>query len=768
MKRFLIRTALAAAIATPVSLSASAQNLLEEVIVTAQKREQSATDVPLSITAYNADFLESLGIEEFDRLSAFVPGLVVQEQSPNNPAFVIRGITSDTGSAQRQSRVSVYQDGVDISRSRGSIVELFDVARIEAVKGPQATLFGSAASVGAISVISKKPTDSLEGQVSLGLGNYDQRRFSGVLSGPLMDEMLRARLAVVDKQRNGYINNLDGTSRSQRPGGLVAEDLQGTETFAARLILDSRPMDDLLIEAIVQYQKDTPPGTSFKSAVLAPSGGDTEPYDEAELAPLGARPSEFVGGRLGLKREVESYTLTVTYDLNEDWSLTNINNYREFDSYEIFDADGSWSNLFQAAEDAEGEQWSLELRANYDSGGRWVGFVGASVFDEEGFQRAPAEGDQGVITGVALACILAECTRDEARALLAAPESGELYQAEFTNFGESTSYSVYADATFQWTERFAVTLGGRYVVDEKKSAYAAASDFFLTQVNFGETGNEKIEGDEEDFDAFLPRLILDYDLTQSTMAYLNLGRGHTSELVVVGPDPDATGIAVPDIITTIIPEETVDSAELGFKSVFDDMGLVLAGSVFYQLYNDFQTTIIDDLQTRTVSVDEATMEGVEFEVNWTPTPQWLLFANAAWIEAELESGDVEDPVVNFDGNRFRLQPETSLSAGVRYTFPALSGSIDVGAYWDYRSSVFFEEDNAPKVGIPIKQGAYDLWALQAGYFADSGRYSLRFYIENLEDEEYTIDGGNTGGDLGSPTFIAGSPRFYGGSVTWYF
>ncbi|MDZ7783223.1 MAG: TonB-dependent receptor [Halioglobus sp.] len=327
---------------------------------------------------------------------------------------------------------------------------------------------------------------------------------------------------------------------------------------------------------------------------------------------------------------------------------------------------------------------------------------------------------------------------------------------------------MYADATYRVTDRLSATLGGRWVRDEKKSAYAATSNFPLLQINFGETGNQRIASDTEDFNAFLPRFILDYDVLETTKVYLNLGRGHSSEVIDVGPNPNAEGLGVPDIVTTIIPEETVDSAELGFKSQLVDGNLSLEGSVFYQLYSDFQTSIIDNLQERTVSVEEATMEGVEFAVNYAPTSSWFTFFNVAWIEAELDSGDVEDPVVNFDGNRFRLQPETSLSAGVRYTFSALAGSIDVGAYWDYRSNVFFEEDNAPKTGVEIKQGAYDVWSLRANYLSAGGRYGVELYVNNLLDEEFAIDGGNTGGDLGSPTFIAGPPRFYGGKVTWYF
>jgi len=184
---------------------------------------------------------------------------------------------SPSRSAQRQSRVSIYQDGIDISRSRGAVVELFDIERIEVIKGPQATLFGSAASVGAISVITNKPTDEVEGKASVGAGNFAEQRFGGVVSVPLIGDLLRARLAVIDRQRDGYIENIDGSNRSVRPGGRDAEDLQGKDTFAARLIIDSRPIEDLLLEVIAQYQDDSPPGTAFKSAVLAPAAAIPRP-----------------------------------------------------------------------------------------------------------------------------------------------------------------------------------------------------------------------------------------------------------------------------------------------------------------------------------------------------------------------------------------------------------------------------------------------------------------------------------------------------------
>ena len=146
----------------------------DEIIVTTQKRAQSDRDVPLAISAFNADNLELLGIEQFDDLADFVPGLEVQEQSANNPGFVIRGITSDSGEATIEPRVSIYQDGVSISRSRGSFVEIFD-SQVEVARGPQPTLFGRSALIGAISVTSNAPVlDTASAQLRASYGNFDQ------------------------------------------------------------------------------------------------------------------------------------------------------------------------------------------------------------------------------------------------------------------------------------------------------------------------------------------------------------------------------------------------------------------------------------------------------------------------------------------------------------------------------------------------------------------------------------------------------------------
>jgi iron complex outermembrane receptor protein len=168
MTRFFTRLALAGLAAT-CSTGALAQANIQadppipaaedpnEIIVTAQKREERIENVPVTVTALSGARMAQIGVSELDEVASFIPGLQVQEQSANNPGLVIRGITSDSGSAQQGARVTLYYNGVDISRSRGAWQDLYDLERIEVVKGPQATLFGTAAAVGAISLVSARP-----------------------------------------------------------------------------------------------------------------------------------------------------------------------------------------------------------------------------------------------------------------------------------------------------------------------------------------------------------------------------------------------------------------------------------------------------------------------------------------------------------------------------------------------------------------------------------------------------------------------------------
>jgi outer membrane receptor protein involved in Fe transport len=762
--------------------SGTAQAQTETIIVTAQKTEQEIIDVPLTLTAYSGDALERIGVSEFDELALYVPGLQIQEQSVNNPGFVIRGITSDDGSAQIAPRVSVYQDGVDISRSRGSVIELYDLDRVEVLKGPQATLFGSAASIGAIHVISAAPENEFGGKVMVGYGNYDEMRTDGHITGPIVEDRLLARIAWSYKKRDGYVENIDGAPFSQNPQAEQAPALNGTDTFAGRVFLRFLPSDALKADLIFNYQKDTPTGSSFKSGTLPPTGGSTDPFSYAELGPFGSTSSDFLGGDLGIDREVWSLTLDVDYDFNDAWSVNWTSNYRTFDSLEVFDADGSPAYWLELAEDADGEQWSTEFRVNYDDGGPFRAFVGASYFWERGTQRVPFETDEATFG----ACLAGFCVAPNGAYLALdlnpfsptfqfpvprdlAPDV--IHREEYANRGRNRTFSVYADGSYDITDWLELTVGVRYLHENRLSGFM--SDWMpavLTGASLlpiGYTGGEFLYAEPESFDAVLPRFNLKARLSETANAYVSIGKGRRSPVVNVQGNP-----TVPNaIVTDVLPAEIIWNYEGGVKGVTASGRLQYDAAFFYQDYRNFQTTVFQNGVLVPLNAGTATAWGWEASAVGKPADYIDVFFNIAFIDARFDSTDADGNPQLYAGNRFRLQPKWSASAGFSAHRPVGNlGEAFFTATWTFRSKVFFENENAPKAGLDISEDAVSLLNLSAGLRAFDAGWEIEAYVKNVFNKRYLIDAGNTGGNalFNTPTFIAGPPRFYGVALTGRF
>src|SRR5690606_27090008 len=220
-----------------------ATTAVDDIVVTAQLRAQDPIEVPFALTAYSGDFLENLGVQEFDQLSAFVPGFLVQNQSPNNPGFVMRGITSDSGAATAEPRVSVYQDGVSISKSRGSYVELFDLERVEVAKGPQSTLYGRGALIGAVNLVQNRARlGQFDAEARAEVGNFEYRSVEGFVNLPVGEDFA-LRLATRMKTRDGSVENLTG-----------GDDYNGIETQALRVSAGWMSSDALRVDVIANYQ----------------------------------------------------------------------------------------------------------------------------------------------------------------------------------------------------------------------------------------------------------------------------------------------------------------------------------------------------------------------------------------------------------------------------------------------------------------------------------------------------------------------------------
>ncbi|MEM0984651.1 MAG: TonB-dependent receptor [Pseudomonadota bacterium] len=788
------------------------------VTVTAQKREETEFEVPITLSAITGERLDALRVQNFDQLGELTPGLNVQIISPNNPSFVIRGISSENGNFQDPSRVSVYFNGVDVSRSRGASFELFDLERIETVKGPQATLFGTAALVGAVSVITARPEEGFNGEVRASYGNFNALELGGFVNAG--NEQVQGRLAVKYKVRDGYVDNRGGSAGSQAFAG--ADDLNGVETLAIRPSIRFTPNNRFTADLIYNYESNTPPGTAFVSAVI-PSGGSTDPFRDPDVGgPFGNPLLQFTGigptgpgflpigdteiaahlgdDELGLDRKVHDINISATYELNDAVSLFGLAAYREFDSLELFDVDGSQVPLFEFAEDTEGEQFNFEARLSFDNGGTLKGFIGANYFDEEGSQALRFAFDETIFAACVAAtpfgqpilaptCInpdgsfnrvnLDPMTSAFAPLIPAALGPGIALLGNTSNFGDHDSLSLFADATYTPLPALDLTAGIRFIDETRESGISTVvpnSPLLLLQslavdptnpvmqpilAGFTDTGGA-VSSISDSFDAFLPRFNALYRINDEANVYATISRGRRSPtLSITESDP---------FTPSFIDEEIVWNYEAGFKAFFANGRARLDGAVFFQDYEDFRVTIVDVIAggVNAVSAGKATNIGVELEGEFALTEALSVVAGFAYIDGEIDD-DAENGLLA--GNRFPLQPETSGSIVVDYRDTLASGTgfggVDgfVTASWTYRSDIFFQADNAQIAGIDITEDDVSLFGVRAGVDLTDFDFSVSVFGSNIFDEEYNVDGGGIGAVFGTPTFIPGPPALYGIEVS---
>ena len=771
--------ALAQASAQATQADTQAATSDDEIVVTAQKREQRIEDVPVTVTALTGAKMAAIGVNSLSEVAAYIPGLQIQEQSANNPGFVIRGITSDNGSSQQGARVTLYYNGIDISRSRGAYQDLFDLSRIEVVKGPQATLFGTAAAVGAISVISAKPEPGVSGAINGSYGNFNRTQVSGFLNAG--NDVLAGRLAFAYKYRDGYVRNIAGDANvpNQNQGGVDQDDLNGQDQRGIRGSLRYRPSDSITADLVLTYDGQRNPGTAFKSRAHAPTGGQTGDYGYAELsgspysaAVLGAR-------KLGLDRNVYDANLTITADLSPGITFTTVNGYRRFDALEVFDADGGPAAYLEFAEDAKGDQWSHESRFAFE-GPKYRASVGWNAFFENGFQRVPFATEEGTYLACSVAtayqpirtalnragiptetgCVAANGTIPATRAT-AALTGGRAtaipYAAEFTNYGNNDTYSVFADATYIPVPALELTAGARILIEDRQSGYSSVQPNSVILASLGiqssllgtanTNGNKFVA--EKSFTAVLPRFNALLKLNDDVNVYGTISKGRRSPVVQLAAQRTAFGVG-PNL--QIIPEEKVWNYEGGIKGQIGPFSG--AASVFYQTYDGFQFSVTSNGVTTVRSADSANSVGVELEGNFRLAPYLSLFGTFAYID-----GGIGDDVANgpYAGNQFRLQPKTTASGGMILRAPVGGVTVYATPSVTYKSKVFFELPNTEAVS----QRGYTLVNVRAGLEFAQGRYSVGGFVRNATNKRYLIDAGNTGGGFGIPTYIAGEPRFYG-------
>ena len=760
---------------------------LDRIVVTAQKREQQIEDVPISISAYSGEFLQAQGIVDYGDLGSLVPGLEVQTQSVSNPSISIRGITADLDDPTQEPRISVYQDGVSISRARGSSVELFDLQRIEVLRGPQGTLFGRAAETGAIHIIQNKAREGRSGSFELGLGSDDQRRFTGHFNTDL-GENVQGRIAAFYETRDGYMDNLDGGT------------LQGKDTRAIRGALHVGIGEASGVDVIFNYQKDTPPGTGFRSQVIPNLQGSLDPYSANSQR----------GNDLGTDRDVYGATVLGNFVLNDNWSLSTITGWRRYDGLDKFDADGSQADLIEFDEDARGRQFSQEFRFNYDAGGKFTGFLGTSFFDETAERDLHYQADErqlyallspqinantAALLGPALAnyyfpvvpLLNPNATPNTSIATTWLPVPGVVpptltnpagflqiplnpdHRESFGNDVDVRAIELFADGTWQFNDQWSLTLGLRGSHEKVEYGYYAAPGngsslgFLLsarggpacaappcTNLLFPATAGRLSAGDS--FTSWVGRAVLGFKVSDTLNTYASISRGRRPAMINVS-----------DLGEDDIAPEIVWSYEVGMKGSAVDGRFVYDLSLFYYDYNNFQASVQNDTPPPffvTTNAGKAHALGFEASLFARFSDNVNGWFNYGYIDGGFNAFDDDGTYQELAGNRFRMTPKQSVSLGLDWTIPLSGGdSLYVRPSWNWRGHVYFEDENQPG----IEQDSYGLLNLRMGW-RFNGNWDLGLWGNNLTNEAYLIDAGNTGLLFGIPTVIPGPDRSYGVSL----
>ena len=751
--------ALSIAVLSASQVSFADTGAMEEIIVTAQKRDQSVLDVAATMDVISAEFLERTNTTELDDLSRVLPNVVIQEQAVSLPSFNIRGITDDTASVSATPRISVYQDGFDISKKTVSSAALYDIARVEVLKGPQPTLFGVAAANGAVSIITNTPDSEFDADARFALNTEAGVETQAMINLPVNDHNA-FRIAGIYREMDGVIKNTACSANSYNPSGQITDhtgavkscqggDLNGVSVQALRATFKTTYDNwDFVLRAGYEYNDQ--PGIAFKSGSIAPKNGDSSPFTSAELG---------FGSELGIERELMTGDFTLNYRFSETLSAVVDGYYKDVELNEAFDADGTGLRIQDAYFDNDAILYGASARLVFDDGERFAGFVGISnsqdqsklpyyvmvdpyvrgTFDAVKAALEAANPDiplnQNISTNASLAQIealratLVSSLFNADGTVISDPNlPSSFVQGPYTFEAELDINSIVAEGSYQLTDKINATAGVRYI-DETRL-----------------TRNFVVFEAEKDFTATLPRLALNYAYSDDLSFYFNYAQGRRSPVV----DPNFGA-------TVITKAETLDSYDVGFKYMGDRWSLFAA--LFTYQYQDYQQSYTDatTLQSITVTVGDSTMSGFEATARFIPSDTLMISASLGLLDATFASKTADGQVFDYAGNNFRLAPEVSGSLNINKRVDWSDWTLDMDLLMSYQSEVFFESSNYPG----LSQDAY--WITDASVMLNRKGSSIKYelYADNLFDEEYLIDAGNTGGGIGIPTYVPGMPMIAG-------
>jgi iron complex outermembrane receptor protein len=739
-----------------------ASTTVGEVMVTAQRRSENLQKVPIAIQVLSSETIRQLGIQSSSDIAQTVPNLQIglPNGSGNQPIIAIRGIALADYDTNNSGPNGVYLDGVNLSSPAAQTFQIFDLQRIEVLKGPQGTLYGRNASGGAINFISAPPTDTFSTHLHAEYSSFNTVNLEGAVSGPIAQN-LDARIAGVYNYSDGFMFN-----------ELTGHHENGSSNFAGRFELRWKPTDNFSALLNVNGGRvDNRPAEYRNKGVFVPGSfnpatfGFTFCSQSAAIAgncvdAFGYGTNKnFYHGAWQRQQHLKINNINASLQLEYSpgpFKLTSITAFEHSDKFHPEDSDAAPLSLVEVDYGVKSDTFTQEVRAAY-TGARYDWVVGAYYFHEELSQDQPAyeflDFDKvfGAHSGDGIAAIVYDTSRQV-----------------------RNSEAIFGQGDYALTSRLKLTLGGRYTTEHETFSIIESEKVQNNgEGNFGPlTPLWAFSGLNQTNSAFNFRAALNYQITDGVLAYGSVTTGFKSG-DFAGGFLSSSPVEAARQLKPVRPESVTDY-EVGLKSNWFDQRMLFNLSVFYNDYRNEQVFVIlppipggSGLELPVLdNAPRAHTDGVEAEFVVKPFSGLTVSANGAFLEARVDefTSNRSTTPVDYTGNNLPLAPKFTFSGTVDYRIPVGPGSLDLLFNASYRSMQHFDLTNNAWTSQP----AYWLENLRVGYVFDHDRVEVAVFVHNLSNQQYDTFANDNTNPFGFIEDVVGTPRSFGVSLDYHY
>ncbi len=751
---------------------------LEEVVVTARKREESLQDTPISVTAMQAGDIEARSMVSLSDLSSFAPNLEINngrgDSGSANAAIFIRGVGQNDFIFPTDPGVGLYVDGIYVARSLGGMMDLADIERIEVLRGPQGTLYGKNTIGGAVNIITTKPGEETEGVITATVGEDNRRDFVGRVNFPLIENTLYGKLAFAAKNQDGYVSRVDGLDLGDTNVDVYRGALRwlASESVDVNLALDYSKIDQHGSPGSFISSFDTPAqqlyngvAAGFVSAQRGLPAGSVidDRWNSGDIYRSSGTGSSFD------KNESGGVHITVDWSINDNLTLKSISAYRKMDADVAVDMDHTPFSIVETNQRQEQDQFSQELQLSgttFEGKLNWL--LGAYYFSEEAEDVNQTLLVSGLFSALnAMPADFVPLTpgsvcpggTDLSMGHICVGGAGNPFNAQLdfdvrpiTSLDAETT-ALFTHITYDISDSLSATIGGRFTWEEKEyfidSVYPASGKVAVSPTR-----------DTQDWSEFTPKLGLDYQINDDMMMYVSYSEGFKSggwNPRVLSPEEYAR-----------YDQESLSTWELGFKSTLLDNHLRLNAAVFSTDYEELQLTsnvispTTGGLLLIVQNAGEVSIQGAELEVTAKPTDALDLQIGLGYLDGEYDQ--LSNAISWNINNELPDAPKLTANIAIQYTMELNDmGSLVWRLDGSYKDKTYKDPFNV----AAITQGDYWLSNARITWLNQDESWKAALFVVNLGDKEY-ITSGTSVAAFGINTANFGRPRQWGMSLSYQF